>query len=371
MRTLDLAALASRAQSEVARQMTICNACRYCEGLCAVFPAMELRREFAGADVDYLANLCHNCGACYYACQYALPHEFAVNVPVALADLREESYARYAWPAALARAFTRNGLWTSLITAAAVAAFVIGLLAWRSPAAVLTVHTGSGAFYRLLPHEAMVFLFGLPFVYAILAIALSVRRFWRAFSSPRPLASGALWQATRDAVTLRYLDGGGRGCMNASERPGDKRRVFHHATAGGFVLCFAATCSGTIFHYLGWPAPYPWWNPTVILGFVGGLGLLVGPIGLLVERHRRAEALTRGQAFAMGKALIWMLLLTGITGLLLLFCRATPAMGMLLAIHLGFVFALFLTLPYGLFVHSAYRFAALVRHAQEQHATDS
>ena len=27
-------------ESEVQRQMTICNACRYCEGFCAVFPAM-------------------------------------------------------------------------------------------------------------------------------------------------------------------------------------------------------------------------------------------------------------------------------------------------------------------------------------------
>ena len=32
--------------------MTICNACRYCEGLCAVFPAMEMRRTFAAGDLD-------------------------------------------------------------------------------------------------------------------------------------------------------------------------------------------------------------------------------------------------------------------------------------------------------------------------------
>ena len=28
--------------------MTVCNSCRYCEGLCAVFPAMEMRRAFPG-----------------------------------------------------------------------------------------------------------------------------------------------------------------------------------------------------------------------------------------------------------------------------------------------------------------------------------
>jgi len=79
------------AQAEAARLMTVCNACRYCEGLCAVFPAMEQRRVFLAGDVDYLANLCHNCGACYHDCQYAPPHELGVNVPVSFESLREES----------------------------------------------------------------------------------------------------------------------------------------------------------------------------------------------------------------------------------------------------------------------------------------
>ena len=64
----------TEAEGEVARQMQICNACRYCEGSCAVFPAMTRRLEFGKADVHYLANLCHNCGACLHACQYAPPH---------------------------------------------------------------------------------------------------------------------------------------------------------------------------------------------------------------------------------------------------------------------------------------------------------
>jgi citrate/tricarballylate utilization protein len=63
-----------------------------------------------------------------------------------------------------------------------------------------------------------------------------------------------------------------------------------------------------------------------------------------------------------------MLLLTAVTGLLLVVLRSTPAMNALLALHLGVVFALFVTLPYGKFVHGLYRFAALVRYAQEQRA---
>ena len=47
----------SEDESELARELQICNACRYCEGFCAVFPAMTRRLDFSKADVNYLANL--------------------------------------------------------------------------------------------------------------------------------------------------------------------------------------------------------------------------------------------------------------------------------------------------------------------------
>ena len=53
--------------AEVARVMQICNACRYCEGFCAVFPAMTRRLQFDHDDAHFLANLCHQCGACLHA----------------------------------------------------------------------------------------------------------------------------------------------------------------------------------------------------------------------------------------------------------------------------------------------------------------
>jgi citrate/tricarballylate utilization protein len=74
--------------AEAGRLLQICNACRYCEGYCAVFPAMELRRAFTSGDIGYLANLCHDCRGCYFACQYAPPHEFALNLPRVFARAR-------------------------------------------------------------------------------------------------------------------------------------------------------------------------------------------------------------------------------------------------------------------------------------------
>ena len=124
----------TRILEEADRLMTVCNSCRYCEGLCAVFPAMEMRRAFSDGDLNYLANLCHGCGACYTDCQFSPPHEFNVNVPKVLAIARAESYAAYAWPAAFSGAFARNGLAISIIAALSVAAVHLRLRRLQRPA---------------------------------------------------------------------------------------------------------------------------------------------------------------------------------------------------------------------------------------------
>ncbi len=360
---------ATEALTEADRLMTVCNSCRYCEGLCAVFPAMEARRAFPDGDLNYLANLCHGCGACYVDCQYAAPHEFNVNVPRTLAIVRAQSYAAYAWPRAFAPMFQRNGLAISLVAALSVAAFIAGFAAWHDPKVLFGVHTGPGAFYKLMPHNAMALLFGAAFLYAIAAIALGVRQFWTGIAQPIGSITDTvpLWQAIKDAGSLRYLDGGGVGCYGADERPSDRRRLYHHFTFYGFALCFAATSVATLYHtLLGREAPYPWYDLPVVLGTLGGVGLLIGPVGLLAAKQQRDPDLQDADQYGMDVAFLAMLFLTGLTGLALLVLRATPAMGALLALHLGVVFALFITMPYGKFVHGIYRFAALVRYAQER-----
>jgi monovalent cation/proton antiporter MnhG/PhaG subunit len=102
------------------------------------------------------------------------------------------------------------------------------------------------------------------------------------------LAPATTGSALADALTLKYLDGGGDGCMYPDEKPSFARRRFHHLTFYGFLLCFAATSVATIYHYaFGWKAPYPFWSLPVLLGTAGGIGLLVGPAGLLWLKRRR------------------------------------------------------------------------------------
>jgi citrate/tricarballylate utilization protein len=360
----------TEALREADRLMVVCNSCRYCEGLCAVFPAMERRRLFNDGDLNYLANLCHSCGACFADCQFSPPHEFAVNVPRTLAQVRGDSYRAYAWPGALSGLFARNGLAISLIAALSIAVFVLGFVAYRDPAVLFGVHDGPGSFYELMPHNAMALLFGAVFVYAVLALIFSMRAFWRDISGDTPAGGvSAFLQAVKDAGRLRYLDGGKDGCMNDDDAPTDMRKHYHHATFYGFLLCFASTSVATLYHYLlAREAPYAWWDLPVVLGTLGGVGLVVGSVGLLAAKFRRAPELLDESRFGMDIAFIVMLLLTAITGLALLVLRATPAMGITLAVHLGVVFALFLTLPYGKFVHGLYRFLALVQYAREDKA---
>jgi citrate/tricarballylate utilization protein len=357
---------ASAALVEADRLMNVCNSCRYCEGLCAVFPAMEFRRDFPDGDLNYIANLCHGCGACYWDCQFSPPHAFEVNVPRTMAAARAESYRAYAWPGFLSGMFARNGLAISLVAAFSVAAFIFGFAAWTDPAVLHGVHTGPGAFYKLMPHNTMALLFGAAFLYAILAICMSARTYWRDISNPAiPTDGSGFWQAVGDACRLRYLDGGGGGCQT-KEDTADGRKHAHHMTFYGFMLCFAATSVATLYHYLlGREAPYPWYDLPVVLGTLGGIGLTFGPAALLVEKFKREPMMRDEPRLGMDVAFLAMLFLTATTGLALLVLRETSAMGMLLAIHLGVVFSLFITMPYGKFVHGIYRFLSLVRYAQE------
>jgi citrate/tricarballylate utilization protein len=363
-------AIAPDLVAEGARMARICNACRYCEGYCAVFPALERRLEFAQGDLTYLANLCHNCGSCYYACQYAPPHEFELNFPRMLAELRGASYRRYAWPDALAFLFERNGLAASIATAAIVALFLLVAGYVAGAPALFSPHADAdGAFYAVMPHAAMAWLFGIAFLLAVVVLWIGGVRFWRDTAErPRDFASAVPFvEALGDTLTLKYLGGGGDGCTYPDGRPSKLRRVFHHFTFYGFMLCFAATCVATVYHYvLRQPAPYPFASWPVVLGTLGGVGLLVGPAGLLWLKAVRDRALTSRKQTGMDVAFLVLLLLVSLTGLLLLTLRETAAMGTLLAVHLGAVMALFLTLPYGKFVHAVYRFAALVRYHLER-----
>jgi citrate/tricarballylate utilization protein len=355
--------LSSEAKDSLIREgerlLMLCNACRYCEGYCAVFPAMERRTAFSAADVNYLANLCHNCGECYYACPYTPPHEYALNLPKTLVEIRVQSYEQYAWPGVLASAFRHSGLALTLVFALALAAMAV--VADRSGGA-------GGNFYGVIPHRTMALAMGAVFGLAAITLLAGFVRFWRetgegfaGLFQARPFL-----QASKEALRLEYLRGHGAGCRYPQERLSQSRRWFHHAAFYGFLLCFASTSVAAFYHFiLHWSAPYPYFSLPVVLGTLGGIGLVIGPAGLYWLKRQRDPAVDDLAPRALGDGFIALLLLTSLTGLLLLVLRNTAALSSLLVIHLGVVLAFFATLPYQKFVHGIYRFGALLRNAVE------
>jgi len=355
-------------EKEVARQLQICNGCRYCEGFCAVFPAMTRRLEFGKADIHYLANLCHNCGACLHACQYAPPHEFAINVPKSMATVRGQTYADYAWPKALGGLYKSNGLTVSMALALSLSLFLI--LAIQSNGTLWGGPVENG-FYAIFPHNLMVSMFAPIFLWSVLALALGVIKFWREITpatSGAPLSAPAAAEAAHDALQLKYLGGGhGDGCNNEDDAFTLARKRMHHLTFYGFMLCFAATSVATVYHYaFDWPAPYDFFSLPKILGTVGGIALAVGTLGLWRLNLARDPQHGDAQQRPMDRGFIALLFFISVTGLALMLSKNTSAMPVLLAVHLGMVMALFLTLPYGKFAHGIFRTAALLRFAVEK-----
>ncbi|MFI5399448.1 MAG: tricarballylate utilization 4Fe-4S protein TcuB [SAR324 cluster bacterium] len=358
---------ASDAREDARRALQVCNACRYCEGYCAVFPAMERRRVFSDGDLSFLANLCHNCRGCLYACQYAPPHAFGINLPRTFAELRGETYEQYAWPRFLGRAFRRQGLIAALAAAGSLAlVLLLASLRLNDPAALVRASSASGAFYAVVPEWALLSVAGLTFGFALLALLIGTVRFWRATGGGRVPLTRPLWRALGDALALRYLGGNGNGCNDRDEGFSQTRRWLHHCLFYGFGLCFAATCVAALYeHVLDRVAPYPLWSAPVLLGTLGGAGMVVGTAGLAWVKATGDPTPLARKTVGGDVALLVLLFMTAATGLTLLAWRDTGAMGVLLAVHLGFVLALFLLMPYGKFVHGAYRVAALVRHARE------
>jgi citrate/tricarballylate utilization protein len=351
--------------TEAQRQLSICNACRYCEGYCAVFPALERRTVLEAGDITQLANLCHDCRACFHACMYAPPHEFAVNPPEILARVRQAIYGGYArpphprtrrggGPARLHRPAWLRGRGALAAAAAGVAAALVALVAVTRGVNALWSHRGP---YQVISYPALLVTVLLPCAWSAAVLLRGIARCWH--DTHGPLAGLADWRALGGALaraaSLRYLRGRGE-CAYPGADPSPARRRLHAAVFYGFAACTAATVSAAFMQdILGIAPPYPPLSVPVIAGTAGGLAIIAGCAGLTVLKRRDDPppgAADYGLLIGLG--------LLALTGMLTLLLRATPAYGLLLVAHLTTIVVCFAIVPYTRFMHAVYRFLAIV-----------
>ena len=356
--------------SETIRQLNICNSCRYCEGYCAVFPALERRTELSVIDLGHLSNLCHDCRSCLYACMYAPPHEFAINLPVVLAQAREQTYdMSFPLPAGLGGDRMTKGFTAAtvfVIAAAAVLAIVAGTHGWgilggqsaRSP-------------YVVVPYAGILILALLPAVLSVATGAIASMKYWQRIGGrPRDLLNApAVWATLRDGLSLRYLRGGGEDCYYPAANPTGLRRYLHTAVITGFGLCLLSTiAAGVEQDLLGVQPPYPYLSVPVLSGLVGGIALAFGCAGLLVTKPEVDRSATEPR---MVRRDTWFgagLLALALTGLATLFTRGTAAFGVVFALHLILVVGCFAVAPYTKFVHFIFRLLSLMKDNLERTA---
>lgn len=349
--------------AEASRQLDICNACRYCEGLCAVFPALERRRVLDRGDISQIANLCHDCRACYDACMYTPPHEFALNIPVALSAVRTADYDDYVWPATVPRLLRGwLGVVTGLIGAAAVVLLVsLVNIGW---AGLVDPHASP---YELTPYPALLTMLLVPTVFSAVVMGAAAYKYWKTTGGIR-VGFAAVRRAIWEAASLRYLRGAGVECPYPDdEKPSAARRRLHGLVAYGFGLCFVSTTAAGIEQdLLGIRPPYPWLSVPVLSGFVGGVMLVVGCVGLLVLKARSSDVTSFSSMTVKDYGFLIALAYLSFSGLASLFARDSHAYGIVYLMHVSGVMLCFAAAPYTKFMHIVFRFAALIRDNAER-----
>jgi citrate/tricarballylate utilization protein len=207
------------------------------------------------------------------------------------------------------------------------------------------------------------------FFYGIAVWLRGGARFWSETSGA--LKEKGSWKSLAAAIGaalgLRYLKGGGPGCYYPDERPSAARRVYHSLTFWGLASDFVSTTLAFVYQdFLHNLPPYPLTSAPVIFGSIGGVALIIGTGGLIYFKLRSDREPAAAAATGMDYVFLFTLGLAALTGMLTLILRATSAMGSILVLHLACIAALFVSAPYGKFVHAVYRTLALIRYETEQ-----
>lgn len=349
--------------TEANRQLDICNACRYCEGYCAVFPALERRTLLDSGDITQIANLCHDCRACFDACMYAPPHEFDVNIPKVLSQVRLQSYERYVWPDRVPRMLRGwSGIVVGvLVSTAAVLAIALGYV---GPSGLIKEPTDAASPYDVIPYPTLLALLLIAAGFSVAVMAVAARRYWVHVGGERSKVSlHALWRAVVHSLTLHNLRGGGGECYYPrDDAPSPIRRHLHALVAYGFGLCVLSTSSAAVLQdVLGKQPPYPLLSIPVVSGILGGIGIVVGCAGLLWLKAHSSEVTGFAQMTIKDYGLLVALTFLASSGLVTLFTRDTAAYGPVYVVHLAAIVLTFAAAPYTKFVHVIFRFLALVR----------
>jgi len=354
---------------EARRLLMICNACRYCEGICPVWTAIEFRTDFKETDIDYMAFLCHDCRTCYYVCPYSPPHELNLNPPKIFSAIRFIDYTKYS-PRFFKRIYEKPIISTIILQIIGIAlAFTV---AFYNLGFDLNRFFVVSRFYYVFPHD-QIYIGGLILaIYIALTLLYQSTMFVRGIGIKElsDLFLSSFLLALKDVVFHTWFRDGILSCGYRNEDYYMFKKlfwVFHVMIMYGALLLILATITAAVYkNVFGIFSPYPFYSIPVLLGVTGGILALLGLL-IVVYSYKGSEEveLRAREEKSLNLAFSISILLPVITGLLTLISRSTNFMSMIYIVHLGTVIGFFLYIPFSKFNHTIFRYLTLAKYYSE------
>jgi quinone-modifying oxidoreductase subunit QmoC len=351
-----------------------CFQCGTCSATCAISPDSSPfpRKEMAWAGwgmkdrllTDPDVWLCYQCNDCSTRCpRDARPGDV-------LGAIRQECVINFAFPRFLGR-WVNEPRCIPLLLGIPITLLALALYL-KDPiekALGLTRFAGERIMYSyssVFPHWLLNSFFILFCVLALIAAIIGVRRYWQALKNSNSVSgiksggesfSSCIVSVTKDIFTHKNFSD----CTAARPRYWAHLLVFFGFIGLTAVTLWVITAGVNPLIKNTFVYPFGFWSPWKILANLGGLAIL-GGCGIMI-RDRFANVREAGFGNYFDWLLIGTLLTVVFTGFfteVLHYVRLEPHRHIIYFVHLVFVFAFLVYLPYSKLAHLLYRAVAMI-----------
>ncbi len=350
-----------------------CFQCGTCSVTCALspdqkpFPRKEMiwatwgmkDRLFKDPDIW----LCHHCNDCSTRCpRGARPGDI-------LSAIRQQIILHYAFPRFLGR-WVNQPKYIPLLLG--IPAVLLGLLLLiREPLENILGISRLGSdkivysYSSVFPHWALNTFFFFFTAVVLLVVITGVVRFWRALKSS-PAADGktspakSLYPSIISALKGIIAHNSFTKCTTSYSRLLSHFIVFFGFISLTVVTIWVMTAKFNPLIPGSFVYPFNFWNPLKMLANLGGVAIVVGCLLMIIDRLKDSQHAGANSYFDWALiATLFCVVATGFITELLHYARLVPHRHVAYFIHLVFVFALLMYLPYSKFAHMIYRTVAM------------
>lgn len=339
-----------------------CYQCATCSVACKIAPDNEPfpRKEMIWAQWglrDKLVNdpdvwLCHQCNDCSTLCPRG------ANPGDVLKAVRKMNIQENSWPSFLGKLVGEPGM---MIVALGIPALVVLALVHFSNG--WTFPEGQVKYPSFIYLPAVQVIYTAALLFAALSMVMSLRSYWDNLvknasagytGTPKPFIPSLIEALTEILPHTTFKD-----CEANNIRYSAHLMAFW-GMIGLFITTAIVVFSFDVLHLAPPSQNGPGTIPIKILGNVSAIAFVIGLTIMVVRRLTAPEQAGNSSYFD------WFFLLiifgTGVTGLgaeLVRWAGSAHGAYVLYAVHLGFVLALFLYLPFSKFAHLGYRTVAI------------